>query len=151
MPPPYSFSGAAEACSWLAPLVGAIIGEFWGHWFNDWKANRYIQKHNGLYVLEDRLWGVWAPTLSGFVGEQSQSDHLFGGSWLMVDRSHTVRSSAAAHAALERAACRLGDGSVRSFVRDHGRFSLLLGLFSQPRFTGRLHHQYVAVRGNLYS
>lgn len=68
VPPPYSFSGQAEALSWLAPIVGAIIGEIWGHWFNDWLCARYIRKHNGVYVLESRLWGTYAPTLVGFAG-----------------------------------------------------------------------------------
>lgn len=68
VPPPYSFSAAAEAVSWLAPLTGAIIGEFWGHWFNDWLCARYIRSHNGSYNLENRLWGTYFPTLIGFGG-----------------------------------------------------------------------------------
>lgn len=68
IPPPYSFSAAAEATSWLAPLIGAIIAEVWGHWFNDWLCNRYIRKHDGLYHLENRLWGTYVPTLVGITG-----------------------------------------------------------------------------------
>jgi hypothetical protein len=67
-PPPYSFSGTAAACSWLAPLIGAIIGECWGHWFNDFLCNQYVKRHNGIYVLENRLWGAWPPTFIGFIG-----------------------------------------------------------------------------------
>ena len=63
MPPPYNFSPAGEACSWLAPVVGAVLGQLWGHWFNDWLCRRFVQRHNGIYVLENRLWACYAPTL----------------------------------------------------------------------------------------
>lgn len=57
-PPPYSFSFSEQALSWLAPMIGAILGEIWGHWFNQWLQNSYIRKHEGTYVLENRLWGT---------------------------------------------------------------------------------------------
>ena len=68
LPPPYSFSTTAEAASWIAPMVGAVIGELWGDWFNDWLFRRYIRRHNGLYTIENRLWGTYAPTLMCFIG-----------------------------------------------------------------------------------
>lgn len=67
-PPPYAWSFQKQALSWLAPLIGAIIAETWGHWFNDYLQRSYIRKHNGLYVLENRLWGVDAPTIIGVAG-----------------------------------------------------------------------------------
>jgi MFS family permease len=68
LPPPYSFSASALAASWVAPMIGAIIGGFWGDWFNDWLQDRYIRTHTGMYVVENRLWGAYAPTLVGFTG-----------------------------------------------------------------------------------
>lgn len=32
------------------------MGEAFGHWFNDFVANRYIKKHHGVFVPEVRLW-----------------------------------------------------------------------------------------------
>lgn len=66
VPPPYSFSEDAIALSFLAPLIGAVLGELVGHWFNDWLCARYISRHGGLYVLENRLWGAYAPTIIAF-------------------------------------------------------------------------------------
>lgn len=68
IPPPYSFSDTGVACSWIASIVGALLGGIWGHWFNDWLCERYIRKHQGVYVLENRLWGAYPPTLIGFAG-----------------------------------------------------------------------------------
>jgi len=67
VPPPYSFSPAAEAASWTAPMVGAVVGELWGRWFNDFLCNQYVKRHHGMYVLENRLWGTYAPALAAFV------------------------------------------------------------------------------------
>lgn len=68
LPPPYLFGPSALAGSWAAPIIGATIGEIWGNWFNSWLQTRYIRRHNGLYELENRLWGAYAPTLVGFTG-----------------------------------------------------------------------------------
>lgn len=68
LPRPYSFSHSALALTWLAPTIGAIIGALWGDWFNSWLQARYIRSHAGVYVLENRLWGTYAPTLVSFTG-----------------------------------------------------------------------------------
>lgn len=57
-PPPYAFTFSEQALSWLAPMIGAVVGECWGHWFNQWLQDSYIRKHGGTYVLENRLWGT---------------------------------------------------------------------------------------------
>jgi MFS family permease len=58
-PPPYSLSDTAASLFYLAPIVGSIVGELWGHWFNDFLCKRYLRKHNGKYEPEDRLWGTY--------------------------------------------------------------------------------------------
>jgi MFS family permease len=68
LPPLYSFSATALAASWVAPMIGAVIGGLWGDWFNSWLQARYIRIHAGAYVVENRLWGTYAPTIIGFTG-----------------------------------------------------------------------------------
>lgn len=61
-PPPYLFSDTATALLYLAPMIGSVGGEVFGHFFNDWLCNRYIRTHNGVYKQENRLWGTWPAT-----------------------------------------------------------------------------------------
>ena len=68
LPPPYSFSPTALAASWVAPMIGAVIGGLWGHGVPSWRQSRYIRTHAGVYVVENRLWGTYAPTIIGFTG-----------------------------------------------------------------------------------
>ncbi|OAG45113.1 hypothetical protein AYO21_00461 [Fonsecaea monophora] len=51
----YGFSNKAVACMYFAPLVGVLLGESFGHFFNDWLALSYIKKHKGVFVPEVRL------------------------------------------------------------------------------------------------
>ncbi|KAK3670255.1 hypothetical protein LTR78_009910 [Recurvomyces mirabilis] len=67
-PPPYLLTPTEFALSYLAPMIGAFVGEVWGHYFNDFVANWYIRTHNGFWVSEVRLWGTYMPTLVGFAG-----------------------------------------------------------------------------------
>ncbi|BGP07381.1 hypothetical protein JCM10049v2_003212 [Rhodotorula toruloides] len=41
---------------YLTPLVALILGEGIGHVANDWIANRYVRKHNGVFKPECRLY-----------------------------------------------------------------------------------------------
>jgi MFS family permease len=52
----YGFSLRATSFLYFTPIVALILGEAFGHWFNDFIANRYIKKHHGLFVPEVRLW-----------------------------------------------------------------------------------------------
>ena len=61
--PPYSFSATAVALFYFAPIIGSVLGDVWGHWFNDYLSDRYIRKHNGIYHPEARLWAIWPATV----------------------------------------------------------------------------------------
>jgi len=67
-PPPYLFSNTAAALLFLAPMIGTVCAEFWGHWFNDFLCNRYIRTHDGKYKPENRLWGVYPAWIIGIAG-----------------------------------------------------------------------------------
>ncbi len=66
--PPYSFSHTAFALFYLGPMVGAILGEVWGHFFNDWLCDHYTRTHNGTYMPENRLWGTYPAIFISFTG-----------------------------------------------------------------------------------
>jgi len=67
-PQGYGFSNSASALLYFAPMIGTVLAEFWGHWFNDFLSNRYIKKHGGTYKPENRLWGVYPPWIIGIIG-----------------------------------------------------------------------------------
>lgn len=52
----YGFSATTLGYIYFTPVVGIIIGELFGHWFNDFIAARYIRQHHGVFVPEARLW-----------------------------------------------------------------------------------------------
>ena len=49
-------------------MIGAGLGELWGHWFNDFLLARHLRAHKGSYTVENRLWGVYTPAVVAFVG-----------------------------------------------------------------------------------
>ena len=51
----YGFNARAVGFLYFTPLVAVSLGELFGHFFNDWVANRYIRKHAGLFKPEARL------------------------------------------------------------------------------------------------
>ena len=55
----YGFSNKTLAYLYFAPLVAVCIGELFGHFFNDFNANRYIRSHNGRFKPETRLWSSY--------------------------------------------------------------------------------------------
>lgn len=85
VPPPYRFSHTAVALLFFAPMIGTVLAEFWGHWFNDFLCKRYIAKHNGKYEPENRLWGVYPAWILGICGlilfGQAIQNHL---SWVAI-------------------------------------------------------------------
>ncbi|TKA53778.1 hypothetical protein B0A49_12101, partial [Cryomyces minteri] len=60
-PPPkgYGYSSLTIALFYLSPMIAAIVGELFGHWFNDFIANRYIRRSGGAFEPEVRLWTVY--------------------------------------------------------------------------------------------
>lgn len=67
-PPPYLFSNTDVALLYLAPMIGTVLAELFGHFFNDYLCNRYIRTHNGKYSPENRLWGVYPAWIIGIAG-----------------------------------------------------------------------------------
>jgi hypothetical protein len=67
-PPPYLFNDTATALMYLAPMIGTLAAEFWGHWFNDFLCDRYVKTHGGHYAPENRLWGVYPAWIIGIAG-----------------------------------------------------------------------------------
>ena len=52
----YGFGPRAVGYLYFTPIVGVIIGESFGHFFNDFLARRYIKRHDGHFKPETRLW-----------------------------------------------------------------------------------------------
>ena len=52
----------------FSPIVGIIIAEVFGHWFNDFMARRYIHKHHGVFEPEVRLWPVYISAIFAIPG-----------------------------------------------------------------------------------
>ncbi|OAL52632.1 MFS general substrate transporter [Pyrenochaeta sp. DS3sAY3a] len=51
----YGFGPKAVGYLYFTPLVAVTLGEGFGHFFNDWIANRYVRKHDGIFKPEARL------------------------------------------------------------------------------------------------
>jgi hypothetical protein len=51
----YGFGPKSVGYLYFTPLVAVALGEFFGHFFNDFIANRYVRKHNGVFKPEARL------------------------------------------------------------------------------------------------
>ncbi|KAJ6006996.1 major facilitator superfamily domain-containing protein [Penicillium canescens] len=70
----YGYSNKGLGFLYFTPIGGVVIGEVFGHFFNDYLARRYVHKHRGVFEPEQRLWmayisiGLMAPALI-LVGE----------------------------------------------------------------------------------
>jgi hypothetical protein len=51
----YGFTPRAVGYVYFTPIVAVIIGEFFGHFFNDYLADRYTKKSHGIFKPEARL------------------------------------------------------------------------------------------------
>ena len=59
----YGFKQNIVGYLFFAPVVGVVLGEVFGHYFNDFIAARYTAKNGGVFVPEGRLSPIY---LSGF-------------------------------------------------------------------------------------
>ena len=60
----YGFSYLDLAMLYWAPMVGTLVAEFWGHWFNDTLARRYMKR----FGPEIRLAAVYPAVAIGVAG-----------------------------------------------------------------------------------
>ncbi|KAI0341491.1 MFS general substrate transporter [Trametopsis cervina] len=69
-PAGYGFSQFATAGVYGTPIVGVIIGELLGRYFNDWVMNFCVRRNNGVFEVESRLWTCYIAVplyICGFV------------------------------------------------------------------------------------
>ena len=55
----YGFGPLSVGYLCFTPIIGVLCGEFIGLWFNDWLANDYIRKHQGIFRPEARLTAIY--------------------------------------------------------------------------------------------
>jgi len=69
-PPPkgYGFDSIGIGLIYIAPMVGVVLGELWGHFFNDFIQARSIRKNKGSFEPESRLWAIYFSTVFTAVG-----------------------------------------------------------------------------------
>lgn len=52
----YGFNANATGYLYFTPVVAVLLGELFGHFFNDFLAARYVRQHAGVFKPEARLW-----------------------------------------------------------------------------------------------
>ncbi|KAI5849177.1 major facilitator superfamily domain-containing protein [Tricharina praecox] len=55
----YGFDTVGLGLIYFAPIVAIILGELFGHFFNEALQNRSIRRNQGIFKPEDRLWGLY--------------------------------------------------------------------------------------------
>lgn len=64
----YGYSPTSVGYLYFSPVVGVLLGEVFGHFFNDWVARRYVKKHAGTYQPEARLYMIYIAAVCMAVG-----------------------------------------------------------------------------------
>lgn len=59
----YGFSSISIGYLYFTPIVAVVIGEIFGHFFNDYLAHRYVHKHRGVFEPEVRLKSIYLSIL----------------------------------------------------------------------------------------
>ena len=67
-PPPYLFTNLQVALLYIAPIIGCILAEIWGHFFNDWITRVFVKKEDGIWRPENRHWGAYPATAVSVAG-----------------------------------------------------------------------------------
>ena len=135
----YGFSARGVGYVYFTPLVAITIGEFWGHFFNDYLARRYVKRHNGVFKPEARLPANYIGSflmIPGLIIVGQALKHLLNYSaivmgWGMYVVGVMVASVATTAYALD--CYPNGSGEVSAylnFARTIGGFSV--GYFQQP-------------------
>jgi MFS family permease len=60
----YGFSLVALAMLYFAPIIGTMVAEAWGHWFNDFLATKHMKR----YGFECRLTATYPAVVVGAAG-----------------------------------------------------------------------------------
>lgn len=55
----YGLSAVSVGFCFFTPLVGVFIGEAFGHFFNDFLAKSYMNRHSGAFKPEVRMWTTY--------------------------------------------------------------------------------------------
>ena len=66
--PEYHFNFNQIAALYVAPVLGAILGQVGGHWLHDLIGHMYMRRHNGVIIPEARLIIIWFVTPLYIVG-----------------------------------------------------------------------------------
>ncbi|KAK6543578.1 hypothetical protein TWF694_000322 [Orbilia ellipsospora] len=135
----YGFGAKSVGYIYFTPLVAVTLGEFFGHFFNDFMANRYIRQHNGVFEPECRLWTNYIAAFFMIPGliivGFGLQDHLHYMSlvmgWGMYVFGVLIASVAITAYALDSYPTAAGEVSgFLNFARTIGGFSV--GYFQQP-------------------
>ncbi|MCJ1483012.1 hypothetical protein MMC06_003178, partial [Schaereria dolodes] len=83
----YGLGNKAIGYVYFTPIVAVILGEAFGHFFNDFLANRYVRSHGGLFKSESRLSTIYIATVFMIPGlilvGQALQQHLSVGAIIM--------------------------------------------------------------------
>lgn len=143
--PPYLFHPTAVALLYLAPAIGCVFGELWGHFFNDWLCTRYIRTHAGVYKPENRLMACWITAfveIGGLVlyGQVLQHELSWVGlafGWALVTWANLATSVAVSAYALDSFPNHAAlAGSVINFWRTTGGFCVTYFQFKWIQHNG---------------
>ena len=55
----FGLSAVGVGYVFFTPVVSVMLGELFGHWFNDYTVKLYAGRHNGLFVPEVRIWTTY--------------------------------------------------------------------------------------------